>query len=186
MSRPPSNCQPIPAPGTIPGLDPGTGVWPLVPGFVLLAAFALLAVSAAAALHIAVLCLGLAALALRSLCQRPSSQQQLDHGLSLLCLLLAGLCLLAPESAIAQTSLDSIVSGVTTKGNEAVSAVRKVVVVLINIVFVALGVAALFRKIHWGWGGAAVAGAILVYFSDKFSAWLGSFSGVSIPGLPGL
>lgn len=94
--------------------------------------------------------------------------------------------LLVADGAFAQSSLDSIVSGVEGKGNEVVSAGRRIAVIGLNIVFIAMGIAAMMRKISWGWFGLAVLGAILVNFSGQFSSWLGNFGGGLIPGLPGI
>lgn len=93
---------------------------------------------------------------------------------------------LTSEPGWAQSSLDSIVSGVEGKGNEVVSAGRRIAVIGLNIVFIAMGIAAMMRKISWGWFGLAVLGAILVNFSGQFSSWLGNFGGGLIPGLPGI
>lgn len=79
---------------------------------------------------------------------------------------LALLTLLAPELAFAQASPFS--TGATSFQTNFLAILTPVAVIAV----MALGLAALFGRISWGWAAGGVAGIVLVFGAPQLVAWV--------------
>ena len=79
---------------------------------------------------------------------------------------LALLMLLAPELALAQASPFS--TGATSFQTNFLAILTPIAVIAV----MALGLAALFGRISWGWAAGGVAGIVLVFGAPQLVAWV--------------
>ena len=79
---------------------------------------------------------------------------------------LALLTLLAPDLALAQASPFS--TGATSFQNNFLAILTPIAVIAV----MALGLAALFGRISWGWAAGGVAGIVLVFGAPQLVAWV--------------
>ena len=79
---------------------------------------------------------------------------------------IAMLCLAAPELALAQASPFS--TGATSFQTNFLTILTPIAVIAV----MALGLAALFGRISWGWAAGGVAGIVLVFGAPQIVTWV--------------
>ena len=101
--------------------------------------------------------------------KRPDSSYFLTFSLTTL---LVVACVLAPDVALAQAS--PFATGATSFQTNFLTILTPVAVIAV----MALGLAALFGRISWGWAAGGVAGVVLVFGAPQLVTWVRGMFGV--------
>ena len=105
-------------------------------------------------------------------CAHTASQHHKWVGTPLWVLIGCALAALVPELALAQTS--PFATGATAAQTNVLAILTPIAVVAV----MALGVAAWFNKISWGWAVAGIVGIALVFGAPQIVTWVRGMFGV--------